>query len=237
MTSLRPSGFGVASHPLTPQGKTYAILDANALLAPRLSDILFDLQSAGFYSARWTAEIEAEFLRNWANVIYPPRRQKQPGFVMPALATIAAAPNRRLNAFRSATGPEYEIVGHMAAHALANVPAKVDAGDKHLASAALHWQSLVTEFEPNSRVVLVTKNVRHMAVSEMRKLGMAVVKPGAFIDAFLTVPADLEAVLLQTVSDLKNPPIKREDLLGALKLHGAAKTVAHFEQYWGLTAP
>ena len=36
----------------------------------------------------------------------------------------------------------------------------------------------------------------------------------------------------KSVKDLRNPPYTRADLLGALELHGAADTVAHFRSLW-----
>jgi hypothetical protein len=55
----------VADHPLSPRGDTLVVLDACVLLPPRLSDVLFDLALEGLYVPLWTAEIEAEFLRNF----------------------------------------------------------------------------------------------------------------------------------------------------------------------------
>ena len=42
----------MADHPLSPGGETYAVPDANVLLPPRLSDVLFDLQQTGIYHPR-----------------------------------------------------------------------------------------------------------------------------------------------------------------------------------------
>jgi hypothetical protein len=56
-------------HPLSPAGSTLAILDANALLPPRLSDLLFDLFMVGLYQPRWTRTIEAEFIRHFGAVV------------------------------------------------------------------------------------------------------------------------------------------------------------------------
>lgn len=58
-----------ADHPLSPGGVTHALLDTNALLPPRLSDVLFDLCLQGLFTAKWTLDIETEFLRNWPKVV------------------------------------------------------------------------------------------------------------------------------------------------------------------------
>jgi len=38
-------------------------------LPPRLSDVMFDLFLMGLFSARWSSEIEQEFVRNWPRVV------------------------------------------------------------------------------------------------------------------------------------------------------------------------
>ena len=59
----------MADHPLSPRGETYAVLDENVLLPPRLSDVLFDLQQAGIYHPRWTQDIENEVVRHWGHIV------------------------------------------------------------------------------------------------------------------------------------------------------------------------
>ena len=126
----------VPDHPLSPAGSTYAILDANALLPPRLSDVLFDLRD--LYFPRWTVDIETEFLRNWAQVV---KRLK--GAELKAYK--AASPHsddedkaeKRLNAYRNAVGDEYGLIGYGANHIAKQVPAAVNKGDMHVAQAAI----------------------------------------------------------------------------------------------------
>ncbi len=82
-----------AEQPIVPI-PVYGVLDANALLPPRLSDVLFDMQGADIFKARWSAEIEQEFLRNWGEVAFKaphadPRHVKR-------------GAQHRLNCFRAA---------------------------------------------------------------------------------------------------------------------------------------
>lgn len=58
-----------ADHPLSPGGAPLAVLDANALLPPRLSDLLFDLFIGGLDQPRWTHAIETEFIKNSGAVL------------------------------------------------------------------------------------------------------------------------------------------------------------------------
>lgn len=230
----------MADHPQSPGGTIYAVLDANALLPPRLSDVLFDLHGNGIYLPRWTRAIENEFLRNWARVVKKLRGNDLKAY-------IAAAPHpgderkaeRRLNAFRNAVGDEFELVGYDAARIAQHVPPAVNKGDVHVACAAIFLKHLlVSEGGASDKVFLVSSNVKHLAVDDMEKLGINVVRPGAFVDFVLkTAPERLGAALAQTVSDLVNPPYTKSDLLGALKLHGAQATVAHFRKAWNVRLP
>jgi len=215
-------------HPLSSGGSTYAILDANALLPPRLSDVLFDLRS--LYFPRWTVDIEKEFLRNWAQVV---KRLK--GAEVKAYKAASPHPDdeskaeKRLNAYRHAVGDEYQLIGYSASHITQQVPAAVDKGDAHVAQAAiLMRQLLASEGIVSDRVFLVSSNLNHLAVQDMGQLGIEVIRPGAFVDLLFQAAQDRVArALEQTVSDLTSPPYTKSDLLGSLRLHGAKATVKH----------
>jgi hypothetical protein len=105
----------VPDHPLSPAGSTYAVLDANALLPPRLSDVLFDLRD--LYFPRWTVDIEREFLRNWAQVV-----KRVSGAELKAYKAASPHPDderkaeKRLNAYHNAVGDEYRLIGYGANH-------------------------------------------------------------------------------------------------------------------------
>ena len=184
----------VVDHPLSPGGSSYAILDANALLPPRLSDVLFDLRD--LYFPRWTDDIEREFLRNWALVV---KRLKGAELI----SYQAASPHpddvrkaeKRLSAYRNAVGDEYRLVGYGAEHISQKVPPTVNKGDIHVAQAALLMRHL-----------LVSNNVKHLAAASMKSLRIEVIRPSAFIDLLMEAAPDrLTAALEQTVSDLRTP--------------------------------
>ena len=198
----------MANHPLSPGGRTLALLDTCVLLPSRLSDVLFDLMLAGLYDAHWTADVEAEFLRNWPQV-HP--------------TSSAQAGSKRLAAFQRATRGSHEVFGYSEPAYLAQVPQQVHANDRHLVAAALVMQAVIDE-EPGSRVVIVSSNTKHMAPAATRRLGVEVMAPGMFIDHLYEVAPKrtLEAVA-QSLSDLKKPPYTREQLSEALRLHGVKK--------------
>lgn len=225
----------MGNNPLSPGGCTYAVLDANALLPPRLSDVLFDLYLIGLYEPRWTQDIEAEFTRNWVQVVTGLKGQALRAYkASDEEAGDAKRAARRLAAFRGAVGVEWEILGHDHESVLARVPAMVNKGDKHVVAAAVRLKDvLATEGSPNDMVFVVSSNLKHLAVKDTAKLGIQVVKPGAFVDLLCAAdPGRVEDALKRSVKDLKNPPYTKAELLGALELHGAIGTVAHFRRLW-----
>ena len=225
-------------HPLSPAGSTYALLDANALLPPRLSDVLFDLRD--LYFPRWTVDIETEFLRNWAQVV---KRLK--GAKLKAYKAASPHPGdelkaeRRLDAYRNAVGDEYRLIGYGTNHIAKQVPAAVNKGDIHVAQAAILMRHLlVSEGMVADRIFLVSGNVKHLAAKDIAALGVEVIRPGAFVDLLFQAAQDrVSKALEQTVSDLTNPPYTKGDLLGSLRLHGAKVTVKHFAKAWGVRLP
>lgn len=133
---------------------TLVVLDICVLMPLRLSDVLMDLRLEQLFSLHWTAEIEAEYLKNMQTAF---------GFTQ-------AAVEGRLRAMRRRC-PEWDVF--VSAQALARVPDKVDAKDRHIAAAALDLRRFVEDESDKTTydVFLVTDNVRHFAKAEMGKLG------------------------------------------------------------------
>ena len=230
----------MVDHPLSPGGETYAILDTNVLLPPRLSDVLFDLQQTGVYHPRWTKDIEDEFVRHWGHLVKGLKGRARKAY-------LAAGPHaddeqgarRRLQAYRGAVGDEFELLGHDAEKIVQQVPHKVDKGDKHVIAAAILLKHLLdTEGTGSDKVFVVSSNTKHLAVKEVAKMGIEVVKPGKFID--MVAQADLNRLMQaldRSFSDLSNPPYTKSDLLEDLMLHGATATVAQVSNAWGVSLP
>lgn len=219
-----------ADHPLSPGGVTHAPVDANTLLPLRISDVLFDLCLVGLFSARWSADIEAEFLRNWPRVVAgvkPPMSAQQA-----AAETVKA--EKRLESYKRAVR-DHEIFGHEEPSMLTRVPVGVDAGDKHVAAAALVLRDLALQDNANDKVYIVSNNLKHLAVSDMKQLGVFVVPPGKFIDSLTkAASARVGLALDRCVNSLKNPPYTRARILWALQVHGAKTTAQNFAPAWGV---
>lgn len=198
-------------HPLSPGGNTLVIFDTCVLLPSRLSDVLFDLMLEGLYFAHWTGDVEAEFLRNWPQV-HPD-------------ASKAGA--KRLKAFQQATNHGHLITGYDDNAFMGRVPARVHDNDRHLVAAALVIVNGLDEEDEPARhnVMIVSDNTKHLAVADTRKLGIEVIKAGAFVDRlFEAAPARVIRAIAKSLSDLIKPPYTVAELADAMRLHGAKAT-------------
>jgi hypothetical protein len=203
-----------------------------------LSDVIFDLYGAGLFSAKWTDSIEAEFLRNWSMVVYAARRtasKSAPPLSAAEAAKIQSKAANRLRCYKHAAH-EYEVFGYDDPSVIAQLPAAIHKGDKHVAAAAIVLLNYAKEFGGPDKILIVSANLKHLAVKEMRALGIEVVRPGEFIDLlFAADPVKVAAALNKTRMDLNTPPLTQMDLLSILKLHGAKATVRHFSKLWNIT--
>ncbi|MBX9610371.1 MAG: hypothetical protein K2X51_01955 [Burkholderiales bacterium] len=200
-------------HPLSPGGNTLVILDACVLLPSRLSDVLFDLMLEGLYFAYWSGDVEAEFLRNWPLV--------HPG------ASKSGA--KRLKAFQRATHKGHLITGYEDNAFMSRVPARVHDNDRHLIATALVMVNGLNEEDDPAlhKVMIVSDNTKHLAVADSRKLGIEVIKAGAFLDRlFDAAPTRTIRAIAKSLSDLTKPPYSKAELVAALRLHGATATAA-----------
>jgi len=207
-------------HPLSPGGNTLVILDTCVLLPSRLSDVLFDLMLEGLYFSYWTGDVEAEFMRNWPHV-HPD-------------ASKSGA--KRLKAFQRATSNGHLITGYEDTAFMSRVPARVHNNDRHLIAAALVMVNGLDEEDDPARhkVMIVSNNTKHLAVSDTRKLGIEVIKAGAFVDRlFDAAPARVSRAIARSLSDLKKPPYSVAELVAALRLHGAQATAAGLKPFAG----
>jgi hypothetical protein len=75
------------------------------------------------------------------------------------------------------------------------------------------------------KVMIVSDNTKHLAVADTRKLGIEVIKAGAFLDRlFDASPARTYQAIAKSLNDLKKPPYTLAELVAALRLHGAKAT-------------
>ena len=211
-------------HPLSPGGSTLVILDTCVLLPSRLSDVLFDLMLEGLYFAYWTGDVEAEFLRNWPQV-HPD-------------ASKSGA--KRLKAFQRATNNGHFITGYDEVVFMSRVPARVHENDRHLIAAALVMVNGLDEEDDPAlhKVLIVSDNTKHLAVADTRKLGIEVIKAGAFLDRlFEAAPQRTSQAIAKSLGDLKKPPYSKTEMVSALRLHGAKAMADGFKLKFLLNFP
>lgn len=177
------------NHPLSPGGITHALLDANVLLPPRLSDVLFDLCLEGLFSARWNAtkalSVDMKFL-----AMREPRYWQE--FQQRCMSVTSMSPQP-------------------------------------------HWSCSITRYKatPKIKSISVSSNLRDLAVTEMKRLGIVVATPGNFIDSLAQADGVRVGLALdRCVNSLKNPPYTRARILEALLFHGAKATARHFARAW-----
>ncbi|OYT91536.1 MAG: hypothetical protein CFE43_12915 [Burkholderiales bacterium PBB3] len=207
-------------HPLTPGGNTLVILDTCVLLPSRLSDVLFDLMLEGLYLAYWTGDVEAEFLRNWPQV-HP---------------DASKSGTKRLKAFQRATNHGHLVTGYEDAAFMSRVPVRVHNNDRHLIAAALVMVNGLDEEDDPAlhKVMIVSDNTKHLAIAETCKLGIEVIKAGAFVDRlFDAAPSRASQAIAKSLSDLTKPPYTVAELVAALRLHGAKTTAEGLRQVAG----
>lgn len=201
---------------------TLVLLDTCVLLKPRVSDVIMDLRAEGVFSAHWTENIDAEFLRNLHKIYEVPLHKAQ----------------NRLRAMK-ARCPEWEVP--MSSADYEAVPGAVDPKDRHVAAAALALRHAADKDmeadEPGTTydVILVTDNVQDLAKTPMKALGVRVMQAGAFLDA--TYKAEPEAstrAVLQAARDLKKPPYTVAELLQVLRQEGAKILVSRMSKALGI---
>lgn len=202
---------------------TFVILDTCVLLKQRVSDVLMDLRSEKVFSAYWTENIDEEFLRNMQEVY-------------------ELSETRALNRLRAmkARCPEWEVF--MTSVDFSAVPEEVDPKDRHVAAAALALRHAVDQDaqddEPGQTydVILVTDNIKDLAKKQMAKLGVRVMRSGAFLnDVYKAEPDAATRAVLQAAKDLKKPPYTVPELLYALREQGAKTLAAQMAKVLGVT--
>ncbi|MCO5119160.1 MAG: PIN domain-containing protein [Burkholderiaceae bacterium] len=201
---------------------TLVVIDTCVLLRLRVSDVLMDLRAEGLFSAHWTENIDDEFLRNMVEVHGIPAVKAQ----------------GRLRAMK-ARCPEWEVT--MSSADFEAVPRMVDEKDRHVAAAALalrHAMDEDTEDDDKTRgfdIVLLTENIRDMAPQPMGKLGVRVLRVGAFLDeTYQAAPEATTRAVMQASVELEKPPYTVAELLYVLKEEGARTLVSRMSKTLGI---
>jgi predicted nucleic acid-binding protein len=177
-----------------------ALLDANVLYPASLRDLLLQLAFAGFYRARWSAEIDEEWKRN----------------LLAARPELAAKIERTQAVMRRAI-PDALVTGYESQIPNLILP---DIGDRHVLAAAI-----TAEAE-----VIVTFNTKDFPADALTPHGLVAQHPDVFLQGFITeTPSLFLAVVKQCLARLLHPPLTAADYLKTMRRIGLPETAAFLE--------
>ena len=175
-----------------------ALLDANVLYPARLRDLLIRLALTKRYRARWTTEIQDEWIRN----------------LLANRADLSADQLERTRTLMELAVPDVLVSSYEGLIPGLNLP---DAKDRHVLAAAIRCQA----------GVIVTLNLRDFPAEALAPYGIEAQHPDTFIAhlADLSLPHVCGAVRALR-SNLRQPPVTVDELLDSYLALGLAETVA-----------
>ena len=177
-------------------GRYTAVLDACVLYPAPVRDLLLSLAHAGLYHARWSSDIEAEWVRNvLAN---------RPDLTAPQLARTCALMAKAIpDCFVENYRPEIESL---------ILP---DADDRHVLAAAIVGRA----------DAIVTFNLKDFPKPAMQQYNLVAIHPDDFIaDQLELRPFDALAAVKTMRARLKNPPLSSAELIALLERIGLPQT-------------
>ena len=177
-----------------------ALLDANVLYAAPLRDLLLQLAFAGLYQARWSADIDDEWMRNL--------RVARPDLV-PQITLTHVMMHHAL--------PDALVTGYQPRIAGLSLP---DPGDRHVLAAAI----------AAAADVIVTFNLKDFPAASLAPYGIEAQHPDAFLQSFIAAtPLQVLAAVRDCLSRLTRPLITAAGYLKILRQIGLPETAAFLE--------
>lgn len=182
-----------------------AILDANVLYPFSVRDLLLSLAQEGLFHARWTTDIQDEWIRNLVN---------QKGFEEQKL--------RKLAELMESAIPDCIVRGYQPLIDGLDLP---DKNDRHVLAAAIAGQA----------DAIVTFNIKDFPQDILDQFGIEAIHPDDFIQNQLDLRqiAAIEAVKKMRAR-LKNPPLSATELIDRLERSQLPLTAAMLRQAEGL---
>lgn len=179
------------------------LLDANVLYSVAISDALMEVAATGIYAAKWSREIDKEWLRNLAKN----RSQPEADF------------HTRRDLMHD-TCPDWEVPekGWKVIEPCLELP---DPKDRHVLAAAIagHADSIVTQ------------NIKDFPVDVLEPLGITVLHPDEFLLQQLELAPLVVLPAFKAMRDrLKNPAFTPEKFVDAMERNGLIQTAAFLGQ-------
>jgi hypothetical protein len=173
------------------------VYDASVLYPAPLRDLLMWVAIKGLVRAKWTDEIQHEWLRNLL--------ERRPDLDEQRLRRTQQLMNRAL--------PDARVSGHEVLIDALELP---DPDDRHVLAAAIRAGAQT----------IVTENIRHFPATALAQYGIDAERADPFLLGLLDTDQHLflEAVRAQ-LDTLINPPQTKDQLLGTLQRNGLVQTI------------
>ena len=180
-----------------------ALLDANVLYSVAICDALIEVAATGIYAAKWSKEIDDEWIRNLAKN----KNRREADFH-----------NRR--DFMHEACPDWEVTedSWKAIEPCMKLP---DPKDHHVLAAAIAGHA----------DAIVTKNIQDFPNSAVAPFGISVLHPDEFLLQQLQLDPLLVLPAFKTMrARLKNPAFTPEHFVSTMERNGLIQTAAYLEQ-------
>lgn len=178
------------------------VYDACVLYPASLRDLLVRLAARRVVQARWSSQILDEFVRALIG--------RQPELDPNRLRRTCDLMNQAV--------PEAMVSGYSEIEKSLRLP---DPEDRHVLAAAI----------VAGAQAIVTQNLGDFPEDALRPYGIEALHPDRFVlDALDLVPGSVCETLAEQASDLKNPPITRNELLDRLERVGLARSIARVRE-------
>lgn len=180
-----------------------ALLDANVLYPAPMRDIFLQLANDDLFQAKWTADIQ----REWINALIrnEPHRDRY---------KLERTRERMDSEIRDAL-----IIGYESRIDALNLP---DPDDRHVLAAAIVGRC----------DVIVTQNLKHFPQEALAPYGIEVQPPDDFLAHHLNIfPLRFCRAVRKVRARLKNPSYTVEDYLANLTRQGLTRTVSGLERF------
>lgn len=179
-----------------------AVYDANVLYSAVSRDLLIRLAATGAVRARWSAQIQEEWVRNLL--------LRRPDLDPAKLERTCRLMNE---AVRDAL-----VAGHEPLIETLNLP---DPDDRHVLAAAIHAEA----------AVIVTHNTKDFPRRALQPYGIRAMRPDPFVGELLAkVPRLVCEAARAHRRALKNPPHDRDRYLDSLRRSGFERTAARLAE-------
>lgn len=183
-------------------GRYTAVLDACVLYPAPVRDLLMSLAQAGLYHARWTHDIEDEWVRN----------------VLADRPDLSAAQLKRTCALMATAIPDCLVENYRSLIDSVNLP---DLDDRHVLAAAIVARA----------DAIVTFNLKDFPASAMQAHNLVAAHPDDFIaDQLELRPIDALAAIKALRGRLKKPPMSSLELIAVFERLQLPQTAAALRQ-------